>query len=65
MRYKSIRSVIAEIAAKKKNSDVEVETPLDNPEAEQDETAADVVMKKYCSRGPRLDQLKKKIIDNT
>jgi hypothetical protein len=41
-----------------------IETPMNNPEAEQKETAADIVMRKYCTKGTRLAQVKSKIIDN-
>lgn len=42
----------------------EVEIPLDNKEAEQIETPADAVMRKYCKKGVQLAQVKHKIIDN-
>ena len=43
-----------------------LEKPLSNKEAQQNEieTPADIVMRKYCTKGYRKAELQRKIIDN-
>jgi len=60
-RFKTQANIARDIMSNKKP---EVETPLDNPEAEQKNTPAAEVANKYCKKGVRLTQIKQKIIDN-
>ena len=62
-RFKTQANIARDIMAGKK-PETEVETPLDNPEAEQEDTPSAQVAKKYCKKGVHLAQVKSKIIDN-